>query len=401
MKRLAKFILLMLLLSAFLISCNNSNFKPADSKPTRPLLTYDLNELPERTTLKLSDLGAIDIQYIPLETSEKSVISGIQKVIRGKEYFLTQSYNDINMFRYDGSFITKIGVRGRGPDEFTVAHDVEINPRDETIFLLDGWQQKFLVYSNNGEFIRTFKYPLRASVDFIFTEDGILCYNRNSMGDIETSYILIDITGQIIKSYPNKYPWIRNIPTLAFNYENIFYNYGPHFFKKEIYCDTLYKYINKDFEPYAVIHIKEELRITPKVRSESDGIFIIQNYINPCNLFEFADYIYYEFGVPQDGNLGRYSFIGSKGGNFSVLFDPGKDLINDLDGGPKIRPRAIWDDWTVVSWINAIDLKTLVTSESFRKYIPKYPKKKEELVKLVSNMKDTDNPVLMLVRLKK
>jgi hypothetical protein len=145
MKILSQFILLILLLPAFLISCKNSNLKPADSKPTRPLMTYDLKVLPERTTLKLSDLGAIDLQYIPLETSEKSVISGIQKVIRGKNYFLTQSYNDINMFRYDGSFVTKIGVDGRGPDEFTVAHDVEINPNGETIFLLDGWQQKFLV----------------------------------------------------------------------------------------------------------------------------------------------------------------------------------------------------------------------------------------------------------------
>jgi hypothetical protein len=363
---------------------------------------YDLKKLPEHTALKLSDLGVSDIQYIPLETTEKSVIPAIQKIIRGKNYFLTHSYTNINMFRNDGSYITKIGIVGRGPNEYTSAHDVEINPKDETIYLIDGVQKKFLVYSNNGEFIRTFNYPKfpnHSTVNFGFTDDGILCYNANNMGDTETSFILMDTNGKIIKSFPNKYSWVRSSPTLAFQHENIFYRYNNHLIKKEIYSDTLYVFNNKNFEPYSIINIGK-LRITPEVRTKSDVKFISQNFINPVNLFEFDNYIYYEFLFPRDDKFEILAFMGSKNGKLRVIFDPQKELINDIDGGPSIRPRTIWDDKTMITWIDAITLKTFVTSEKFKNYNPIYPEKKEKLISFANKIKETDNPILILVKLK-
>jgi len=390
MKKLVQFVLKILLLSVILISCKNSN-----PKVENPLLTFDLKKLPEKTTLKLSDLGAIDIQYIPLETKEQSVIPRIQKIIRSKNYFLTQSFTNINMFRNDGSYVTKIGIVGRGPNEFIVVHDLDINSKDETIYLTDGWQQKFLVYSKSGEFIRTFKSPLRAAVNIRLTEDGILCYNFNSMGDMENSFNLIDTTGKIIESFSNKYSWTRKRPGWAFQGENIFYRYNNKLIKKEIYCDTLFVYNNKDFEPYSIIDVGS-LRITPEARTES----LTQNIINPINLFEFGDYIYYEFIVPYNGKPEGLSFIGSKDGNCRILFDPEKDLINDIDGGPCFWPKGTWDDKTIISWIDPITLKTLVSSETFKNYNPKYPKMKKELEGLVESLKETDNPVLILVKLK-
>ena len=399
MKRKSKFLISMLVLTTFLTYCKSSNLELAEINPTDSLITYDLKVLPERTTLKLTDLGAINIQYIPLETTEQNVMTGIQKIIKSRNFFLIRNNSDIYMFRFDGSFVTKIGIRGRGPDEFTVVHDVEVNPRNETIYLIDGWQQKFLVYSNTGELIRTFKYPLRASVDFEFTEDGILCYNRNSMGDIETSFILIDTMGTILRSYPNKYPWIRNFPTSAFPSENIFYHYGDRLIKKEIYCDTLYIYKNKDFRPYTIIDIGDR-RLSPKIRTEYDFLSIDQNCLIQKTLFEFAEYLYYRFGVHYDGRIEGLSFIGSKDGNLQILLDPEKDLINDLDGGPNILPRTAWDDSTVVSWIDAFDLKTFVNSEFFKNKKPNNPKMKEEIKKLADKLKDIDNPVLIFIKFK-
>lgn len=394
MKTLVQFFLKILILSAILISCKNSK-----TQIKSQLVTFDLKKLPDQTILKLSDLGVTDIQYIPLETNGQSVIPRIQKIIMSRDYFLTQAFTNINMFRYDGSFVTKIGIVGRGPNEFTVAHDVDINLKDESIYLVDGWQQKYLVYSKNGEFIRTFKNPFRAAVNIRFTEDGILCYNFNNMGEIENSFNLIDTTGKIIKSFSNKYSWKRNAPTLAFQGENIFYRYNNQLIKKEMYCDTLYVYNDKGFEPYLIID-EGKLRITPSVRTESDVNSITQNFINPMNLFEFSDYIYYEFIIPRNGKPEGLSFIGAKNGNFRVLFDPEKDLINDIDGGPNIWPKTIWDDKTMISWIDAIKLKTLVASEIFKNYNPIYPKKKKELESLVENIKETDNPVLILVKFK-
>ena len=55
----------------------------------------------------------------------------------------------------------------------------------------------------------------------------------------------------------------------------------------------------------------------------------------------------------------------------------------------------------LISWIDTIKVKAHVASEAFKNSTPKYPEKKKELEKLANSLKETDNPVLMLVRLKK
>ena len=395
MKTLAPFLVKILFLSAILISCKNSN-----TQNKSQLVTFDLKELPEQTSLKLSDLGATDIQYIPLETNEKSVISRINKILICKDYILTQSFANINMFRYDGSFVTKIGTVGRGPDEFTVAHDVDINLEDGSIYLVDGWQQKFFVFSERGELIRTFKSPLTAAINFRFVKDGILSYNQNHMGNIENSFNLFDTTGKIIMNFPNKYPWKRTVPNVAYQGENIFYRFNNQLFKKEMYCDTIYAFRDNNFEPHLIIDAGN-LRLTPGARTENTAEFIMHNFLAPMNLFEFGDYVYYEFFIPRNDKSEGLSFIGSKKGTLRVLFDPEKDLINDLDGGPNIWPKTVWNDNTIISWVDAINLKTLVASESFKSSTPKLPEKKKELEKLANSLKETDNPILVQVRFKK
>ncbi|MCX6262809.1 MAG: hypothetical protein NTY95_18560, partial [Bacteroidia bacterium] len=124
---------------------------------------------------------------------------------------------------------------------------------------------------------------------------------------------------------------------------------------------------------------------------------IFQNFLTPMNLFEFGDYVFYEFIAPYNGKRESLAFIGSKKNDFTVLFDPEKDLINDLDGGQSILPKTIKENNTIISWIDALTPKTYVASETFKSYNPKYPEKKKELEKLANSLQETDNPVLILI----
>jgi hypothetical protein len=200
-----KVFLKILIFSVFAISCQN-----ADNKDNNQLITFDLKELPEVTGVKLSDLGFDDNEYIPLETNEQSIISGTDdlfmrnKIVIGERKYLMQRFSTILEFQTDGKFITRIGTKGRGPEEFTAAHDVNIKKVSKDIYLLTRWQNKYFVYSKSGKFLRTFQCPLNTT-NFKVTGDGILCYNMNSMGNVETSYNLIDKDGREIKSFSNKY----------------------------------------------------------------------------------------------------------------------------------------------------------------------------------------------------
>jgi len=84
-----------------------------------------------------------------------------------------------------------------------------------------------------------------------------------------------------------------------------------------------------------------------------------------------------------------------------VLFKPEEGIINDLDGGVNILPLTIKDDNTIIGWVDAIKLKAHVASETFKNSSPKYPEKKKKLEKLANSLKETDNPVLVMVSLKK
>ncbi len=391
-----------LIITLIVISCQNSSNKGKDQ-----IITFDLKELPKLTTIKISDLGFTNIEYIPLETNYQNIISEPDdifspiQILVGEGYYLLKHYNIILKFQDNGSFVTKIGKEGKGPDEFTVAHDIDINSIDHCIYLVSAWQKKFNVYSECGEFLRTFKMPLYAPLDIRFVDGKILCYCENHLGNIENSYTLLDTNGLVIKSFPNKYPF-KNHDAFGFPSENIFYRFNNRLFKKEVYSDTIYVYENLAFKPHLVIEVGKKL-ITPEARSKYDGLDIGNNFIQPLNLFEFGDYVYYDFVYKFElpDNVLIYSFISSKKKNYKALFNKNEGIINDLDGGPNILPKTIKDDNTIIGLVDALKLKAYVDSEVFKNSTPKYPEKKKELEKLAISLKETDNPVMILVSLKK
>ena len=385
-----------LIISLFVMSCQNAN-----NMNEKQIKIFDLKVLPKITEIKLSELGFIDIEYIPLETIEHSVISKINEIHVGNNYFLIKFLNQILKFQSNGSFVTKIGTEGRGPNEYLVAHDVDIDIKNQNIYLVDGWAKRFYVYSETGKFIRSFPGPMNTHY-FKITEQGILCYSTNYIANIEDSYNLIDTLGRIIKSIPNKYPWKIVQKGTAIFYENLFYRFDNKLFKKEIYSDTVYVFEKLDFKPHLVIEQGEKL-LTTQARSDFEATYLFENYISQKNLFEFGDYIYYEF--MYDFRIGVNNilrgFIGSKKDNFQALINSEQGFTNDLDGGPNIWPRTIKDNNSIISWIDPIQLKTHVASEAFKNSVPKYPEKKKELEKLANSLKETDNPIIMIVRLKK
>ena len=79
-------------------------------------------------------------------------------------------------------------------------------------------------------------------------------------------------------------------------------------------------------------------------------------------------------------------------------------ITNDLDGGIDFQPVSYLaenEQEYVIGFFDPYKLKIHVASETFEKSVPTYPEKKRELEKLANSLKETDNPVLVLVRLKK
>ena len=78
-------------------------------------------------------------------------------------------------------------------------------------------------------------------------------------------------------------------------------------------------------------------------------------------------------------------------------------IANNLDGGLMFFPMNYFVENEfeyLAAVINPYELKAHVASEAFKTFTPKYLEKKRELEKLANRLKEDDNPVLMLVKLK-
>jgi len=392
-----KYILILIITVTTLCCCNS-----AKDKEDSNIIAFNLKQLPDISELKLSDLGFKKIEYIILETNEQSLLPNTDdllmryKILINDRQIVIHRSNTILEFHSDGKFVTRIGTRGRGPEEFYTAHDVNVRENTHDIYLLDRWKNKFFIYSENGKLKRTFQIQFSPN-EFRFIEDKILCYSENHMSNIQDSYTLIDTNGRAIKGFPNKYPF-KMKDGYMIQAENLYYTFNNSLYKKEVYSDTIYKFDNEYFMPHIVLQVGGRL-LTTEARAQFDGLYLAKNYIIPLNLFEFGDYVYYEFiykyVIPDDVEI--YSFIGSKTNTFKALIETGTGLINDLDGGPNFVPWTIKNDNTIVGWIEPSKLKSYVATDDFKKSIPKNPEKKKELEILANSLKETDNPVLILV----
>ncbi len=81
-----------LFFSLLLISCRN-----AKNKDGNQLITFDLKELPKVATIKLSDLNFVEIEYIPLETNDSSLIQkygqfSSYKILSANDFFIINGW---------------------------------------------------------------------------------------------------------------------------------------------------------------------------------------------------------------------------------------------------------------------------------------------------------------------
>jgi hypothetical protein len=76
-------------------------------------------------------------------------------------------------------------------------------------------------------------------------------------------------------------------------------------------------------------------------------------------------------------------------------------FFNDFDGGPKFFPRFRMGENRFAMPVNAYKLKQYVASNSFRNASVKYPERKKALEELANSLSEDDNPLLMVVTMKK
>jgi hypothetical protein len=392
-----KLFLFIILLSACQFKSNSRN----------DLKEFNIESSNKVNGLKFSELDINNIRYIPLETTEESMISAgdnlffheynINKILSTKNSIYFKNHAKILKFRHTGEFETVIAPIGRGPSEVTIISDFDIDVNTNNIYILSSGQKKIKVYNGDGVYLREINLSIYShQLDII--DNKIILFCGNNSGKNEFSYILLDLNGNFLKGFRNNYMF-TNKSGYGFTHENLFFQTSEKLYKKEIYSDTIFNFVDNVFIPYLVINSGNRL-ITPEIMTSKGRTDICNNYIQPMSLLEFGHFIFYQYiyryNPPEDVLF--YGFIGSKRNDFSVVFDPGFGIINDIDGGPNFQPLFIVGENELGSLQDPLFLKSYIKSVNFKNSFPKNPEKKKDFEKLVNELKETDNPVLVLVR---
>lgn len=134
----------------------------------------------EDADMKPRIISSENVEYIPLETTNASMIGRIDRIqIFDGYYFITDKRNAKGIYIFDskGHFLNKISPFGKGPHEITFMDDVVYNKITKQIEIYDSVRKKILVYALNGDFIKEFDtkvylrsfYPIKRNERYYYT----------------------------------------------------------------------------------------------------------------------------------------------------------------------------------------------------------------------------------------
>ena len=346
--------------------------------------------------ISLSEI-ADDINYIPLDNSCPLGLIHDNIEFINNSFYLSENQLGILVFDINGDLIRKIGSKGRGPGEYLYTFDFTVDEKTETIYV---WDNNIIkVFSKNGNFLRSFS--LKEYGGFIhpikFLNSTLFSFFSVQFENVENKWIANDSLGNLIRKEKRKTPkFTRDFSA----------GEGAYVFQNKI---TYWNSIND-----TVFSISPDLVENPSYllspgehrypKSQKNVPFDdMTKYLSIIQIFETEHFLIIRYFY-KEGKYIRF-FEKEKRITYQVdwEFDGSTGIINDLDGGPGFIPKIYFKRngaEFIGGLINPIQLISLVSSIEFQDFTPKYSNKKKELERLANRLKETDNPILVIIRLK-
>ncbi|MCX6262383.1 MAG: 6-bladed beta-propeller [Bacteroidia bacterium] len=404
-----------LLIFLMVIFCSCDSRRASDSGNSDSVIEIDLLSEPGSKMTKLSEFAA-NIEYIPLQTTESSLIGPfVLKIVNiDNRIYIKNSglEGEILCFNIDGKFLFKLQNKGRGPEEYTSISDFDVSSDNKIMTILSSSNHKLLIYkiSDVGFTFQksiTLKNPTPYSVSMVPETENAFLAIPPWIGTEPTLSLLINTVGDTIHFKPNCYKYIRTKGGQGGtrSKEWLVYSTGNFVCFKEECSDTVFYVDAKDhsFKP-RIIFDTHGTFFTPEMRGDSEKMRNNTTFIP--NIFETSRYVFYWYYtiIVDQKIVNLHGFLFDKKTEIKYKLDIGKEykikLKDDLSGGPDFDIEFQDNQCSggkLFSFVEAITLKKYVAGEDFTNVEMSDPKKKNELKKLTDSLNETDNPILIII----
>ena len=299
-----------------------------------------------------------------------------------------------------GKLNRKIGSKGRGPGEYIYNTIFSVDEKTEAVYVKDAGEI-IKVYSKSGKYLRSFslrEYGESIDVINVFNSNLFVSFEMQTENN-QYKWIIVDSIGNLIKKQTRKTPaFSSRVGGLGGTY---IYHQRMSFWNT-FYTDTVFSILPDLTE-------KPSLIINPgKSRFPKSMIIIppteLEKYFAIKKILETGRFWTIQYRIDKKRDFALIDKRDKKTSLSNWEFNGSGGIANNLDGGPRFLPKNYFVEngqEYMSGLINPRQIKTHIEGIEFKKSVPKFPEKKEALIKLSDSLNDTDNPIIILVRLKK
>ncbi len=397
---------LIVIITGVLLTCSNGN-PPQDHRSFEEV---------KRLVVDKEKAGILDFkelfnppEFIPLETNPYSLVSDWNQVIITDSLIFVvpqsnQVPNGILMFYRDGSFRSSIFKHGRGPDEYISLPFIYVDEVLSQVIFYDVMNYAFGWMDYSGEFVKKTKAPgLAGNNLYVHPKTGKILLDTSTGGVIEDS-IYHPCQLAIFDPNTNEYKVVRQMQYQEnWTTSTGFSTFGENIYFKPTSWDTIYDIEEDDMVPKYIFDFGKYSK--PKAYYE-DGPYEYTRSNNMTGLvhwnmfFKESDYYIISIhGVWDEGRLFHYYDKKTKISNVYNRFMNayvGQPDILPLDKGG--LPSYSYEDKLIFIYepVKLISGYKRLTMDLKPDELEIFKKENPKFVDLVSNLEETDNPVLAM-----
>ncbi len=375
----------------------------SEKKETNRVIIEISEGFKKERKVNLSEIAS-DLKYIQLECFEDCLINIISDIhiIGNNIIVIDERMPQILRFDTLGNFLNKIGVKGRGPNEFIDIFKSTMNYEDSLLIVQDTKSGKLLFFDLEGNLIKS------TSTDDFHTEMAYfekrlyLAYAYPLFARFDNYAIrVMDENWKLTEQFINRsYEGIskRDAYSKA-TYRSVeLQHYQDTLVYWDYKYDTIYSIYNSKIFPRYIISFEDKI---PHNLLYNKAIGDYNFYIG---FLETENYLFFNNALNKEAKR-EFTIVydKKKGDCYNLLIDHKKyqsGFLNDIDGGPPIIPLNSSQDGKLICNFLPSEMKVYLKEKPFINIKPKNKVKNEKFLEILKNSKALENPVIIIVTLK-
>ncbi len=360
---------------------------------------------------KLSDLIDGDVEYISLETKKEILLGNSPRVFTTNLYIVATTPKQIYLFdRKTGKFVREVGHYGKDPGGYrNVLTAFTFNEQQSQVYT-QGWDSKvYAAYSLEGNIAKEVTVqPIEREEDMannVFSEmvtsiaplndTAFVGYVWNINGKQEAKLIAFNENNPRIKVFPQykRFDFDINRDGISvFNWNAKFYFLDDqlHFFER--FTDTVFTVSMNTLAPEFVLQRGETEEASATNITNKKGEV---SYFPVEDLFGAERFLFFKIKQPREEFKGDFYYgFYDKATNTTALSENDKGITNDVNGFLPFPFKSVNQNNEVAGLLEAFEVKLWFDKN------PEAAAKLPDNLKSFSILEETDNPVVMIAKLK-